>query len=57
MFIVLSRTGPSPDYSRARTTRVVKALNLSPTIEFSDFHVFHHYVSLKIQFSTKSSAP
>jgi hypothetical protein len=46
----------SPDYSRARTTRTVKMLNLSLKIEISDFHVFQHYVSLKILLSAKSSA-
>jgi hypothetical protein len=44
-----------PDYSRARTTIGLKILNLSPKIRFSDFHVFQHYVSLKILFSAKSS--
>jgi hypothetical protein len=46
----------SQDYSRARTTRKVKILNLSLKIEISDFHVFRHYVSLKFPFSAKSSA-
>jgi hypothetical protein len=47
----------NPHYSRARTTIAVKALNLSPKIRFSDFHVSRHYVSLKILFPAKSSAP
>jgi hypothetical protein len=47
---------PNPNYSRARTTRAVKILNLSPKIEISDFHVFQRYVSLKFLFSAKSSA-
>jgi hypothetical protein len=46
--------GTSPDYSRARTTRPINLLNLSPKIKISDFHVFQHYVSLKFQFSAKS---
>jgi hypothetical protein len=54
--IIFSLKDSNPDYSRAHTTIVVKALNLSPKIRFSDFHVSRHYVSLKILFSAKSSA-